>query len=153
MYRDQRLAGSGLELRSKNVELARLNTKVMSIKVSLKGLLLWGGLILLLSGPLSMFTGLWWLILIFGAVLPLAIGLGSRISGFPQAHASLDASNHGEKELLEALERRGELTPAQAAIETSLTTAEADRLLCELAAKGYLEVKVDANANRINYTL
>ncbi|MGB3632872.1 MAG: hypothetical protein WA982_02400 [Rubrobacteraceae bacterium] len=151
MYGNQRLAESGLEMRNKNVELARLNTKVTSIKVSLKGLLMWGGLILLLSGPLSVFTSLWWLILIFGAVLPLAIGLGSRISGFPQAYAALNASNHGEKALLEALERRGELAPAQAAIETSLTASEADRILCELAAKGYLEVRVADG--RINYTL
>ncbi|CAN5746696.1 hypothetical protein BH23ACT11_BH23ACT11_10990 [soil metagenome] len=151
MHPDQRLTGSGLELRSKNLELARMNTKVMSIKVSLRGLLLWGGLILLLSGPLAAFTSLWWLILVFGAVLPLAIGLGSRISGFPQAYAALNASSHGEKELLEALERRGELTPAQAAIETSLSTLEADQLMSELASKGYLDVKV--NANRINYKL
>ena len=151
MYGNQRVVGSGLEMRNKNVELARLNTKVTSIKVSLKGLLMWGGLILLLSGPLSVFTSLWWLILVFGAVLPLAIGLGSRISGFPQAHAALNASNNGEKELLEALERRGELAPAQAAIDTSLTASEADRMLCELASKGYLEVRVDAG--RITYTL
>jgi len=151
VYGDQRLAGSGLEMRNSNVELARLNTRIMSIKVSLKGLLVWGGLILALSGPLSMFTGLWWLILVFGAVLPLAIGLGSRISGFPQAYAALNASSHGEKELLEALERRGELTPAQAAIDTSLSASEADQLLCELASKGYLEVQVDAG--RIHYTL
>lgn len=151
MYGDQRLTRPSLELRGRNVELARLNTKIMSIKVSLKGLLMWGGLILVLSGPLSMFTSLWWLVLIFGAVLPLAIGLGSRISGFPQAYAALNVSNHGEKELLEALAHRGELTPAQAAIETSLTASEADRILCELASKGYLEVRVDAG--RINYRL
>lgn len=150
MYGDQRLARSGLEMRDRNVEFARLNTKIVSIKASLKGLLMWGGLILVLSGPLSVFSSLWWLILIFGAVLPLAIGLSSRISGFPQAYATLSASSHGEKELLEALERRGELTPAQAAIETSLTTSEADRILCELASKGYLVVRVDAG--RINYS-
>ena len=40
-----------------------------------------------------------------------------------------------ERELLEALQRRGELTPAQAAMETSLTVNEADEMLKELAAK------------------
>lgn len=86
----------------------------------------------------------------FGAVLPLAIGVGSRISGFPRAYAALNASSNDEKELLEALERRGELAPAQAAIETSLTASQADRMLCELASKGYLEVRVDKG--KIHYT-
>lgn len=151
MYGDERLARSGLEMRDRNVELARLNTKIASIKVSLKGLLMWGGLILVLSGPLSMLTSLWWLILIFGAILPPAIGLGSRISGFPQAFVKQSTSNHSEKELLDALERRGQLTPAQAAIETSLTASEADSMLCELTSKGYLQLRVDGG--RIVYIL
>jgi predicted ArsR family transcriptional regulator len=52
------------------------------------------------------------------------------------------AANARERELLEALQRRGELTPAQAAMETSLTVNEADKMLEELAAKGHLDVKV-----------
>ena len=47
-----------------------------------------------------------------------------------------------ERELLEALKRRGELSPAQAAMETSLTVNEADKMLDDLAAKGHLDVKV-----------
>jgi capsular polysaccharide biosynthesis protein len=47
-----------------------------------------------------------------------------------------------EKELLEALRRRGRLTVAGAALETSLTVEEADRMLSALAAKGHLEVRV-----------
>jgi capsular polysaccharide biosynthesis protein len=48
-----------------------------------------------------------------------------------------------EKELLEALRRRGRLTVAGVALETSLTVAEADRMLSELAAAGHLEVRVE----------
>jgi hypothetical protein len=48
-----------------------------------------------------------------------------------------------EKELLEALWRRGELTAAGVALETSLTVEEAERLLSALAAKGHLEVTVE----------
>ena len=148
MYREQ---GTGLQLRNNNLELARLNTRISSIKLSLKGLLAWRAPILLLSGPLSALTSLWWLILVFGAVLPLAVGLGSRISGLPQASAAIAAATRGEKELLAALERCGPLTPARAALETSLSVAEADRMLGELAAGGYLEVKIEDG--RITYTL
>lgn len=47
-----------------------------------------------------------------------------------------------EKELLEALRRHGELTVTGAALETSLSVEEAERMLSALAAKGYLEVRV-----------
>jgi capsular polysaccharide biosynthesis protein len=47
-----------------------------------------------------------------------------------------------EKELLAALGRRGKLTVAGVALETSLTVGEADRMLSALAAKGHLEVTV-----------
>jgi hypothetical protein len=48
-----------------------------------------------------------------------------------------------EKELLEAIRRHGGITVAKAALETSLSVEEADRMLSALAAKGHLEVRVD----------
>jgi capsular polysaccharide biosynthesis protein len=48
-----------------------------------------------------------------------------------------------EKELLEALARRGALTVAGATLVTSLTVDEADRTLSALAAKGHHEVTVE----------
>jgi capsular polysaccharide biosynthesis protein len=56
-----------------------------------------------------------------------------------------------EKELLEALDRRGKLTVARVALETSLTVEEADRMLSALAAKGHLEVTV--TRGRLLYSL
>lgn len=47
-----------------------------------------------------------------------------------------------ERQLLEAIERHGEITPVRAALETSLTVAEADRMLSNLAQGGHLEVRV-----------
>ncbi len=44
--------------------------------------------------------------------------------------------------MLEALQRRGELTSAEAAMETTLTVNEADKMLEDLAAKGHLDVRV-----------
>ncbi len=43
---------------------------------------------------------------------------------------------------MEALREHGELTPARAAMETSLTVAEADKMLKGLAEGGHLEVRV-----------
>ena len=58
-----------------------------------------------------------------------------------------DAAGRGEKraerQLLEAIDRHGEITPARAALETPLTVAEADRMLSDLAEGGYLEVRVE----------
>ena len=48
-----------------------------------------------------------------------------------------------ERQLLEAIDRHGEITPARAALETTLTVAEADRMLSELAKGGHLEVRVE----------
>jgi capsular polysaccharide biosynthesis protein len=49
-----------------------------------------------------------------------------------------------EQQLLEALYRApsGELTAAEAALESSLTVEEADRMLSRLSAKGHLRVRV-----------
>jgi hypothetical protein len=48
-----------------------------------------------------------------------------------------------EKELLLALGRRGKLTAVEAALETSLSVEEANRMLFELAARGHLEITVE----------
>jgi hypothetical protein len=56
-----------------------------------------------------------------------------------------------EKELLEAIRRHGEITAAEAAMETSLSVEEADRMLSGLAVRGHLEVTVDGA--RITYSL
>jgi hypothetical protein len=56
-----------------------------------------------------------------------------------------------EKELLEALARHGEITAAKAALETSLSVSEADRMLSELAKDGHVEVR--AREGRLGYAL
>ena len=92
---------------------------------------------------LTLASWLWWLIFVFGWVIFPAFGLLVRgIAGLSEGPDEPAVANSGERELLEALQRRGELTPAQAAMETSLTVDEADRMLEDLAAKGHLDVKV-----------
>ena len=117
-------------------------------KVSTKSLLVWGGLIAFLCIPLSWFTVFWPLLLVFGTVLPIAIGLGSRLANHRDPLGSLHSATHKEKELLEALTRKEELTPALAAMETSLTVSEADRMLSGLAQKGHLEIRVEGGGLR-----
>jgi hypothetical protein len=102
-----------------------------------------GGLILLAAVLLIAFTQFWWLIFIFGwAVFP-AFGVFARgVAGLVDTRSEPPAANARERELLEALQSSGELTPAQAAMETSLTVNEADEMLKDLAAKGHLDVRV-----------
>ena len=93
---------------------------------------------------LFVFTNVWWIWFTFFWVVFPAFGLLVRgIAGLSEEKTELPAAtNSKERELLEALRREGELTPARAAIETSLTVAEADGMLKELAEGGHLEVRV-----------
>lgn len=56
-----------------------------------------------------------------------------------------------EKEVLEVLARRGEVSPARAALETTLSVAEVDRVLSGLAKDGHVEVR--AREGRLGYAL
>lgn len=81
---------------------------------------------------------LWWLIFVFGWSIFPAFGLLVRgIAGLSEGGSSLPSGASGkERELLEALKEHGELTPAQAAMETSLSVSEADGMLKELTGGG-----------------
>ena len=94
---------------------------------------------------LSLIPELFWLIFVFGWTIFPAFGLLVRgIAGLSEGEGrgEISAGNSKERELLGALQDHGELTPAQAAMETSLTVAEADRMLKELAEGGHLDVRV-----------
>ncbi len=82
-----------------------------------------------------------------------AIGLAARsFAGLVEARSErpLDEERK-EKELLEALARHGEISAAKAALETSLSVAEADRMLSGLAKDGHVEVR--ARGGRLGYAL
>lgn len=81
-------------------------------------------------------------------------GLGaSRQLPPPQTHRAIRSSRQrgkrsdepAERQLLEVIERNGEITPARAALQTSLTVDEAERLLSELAQRGHLDVRVEGS--------
>jgi hypothetical protein len=56
-----------------------------------------------------------------------------------------------ERQLLEVMERNGEITPARAALQTFLTVEDAEHLLSDLAQKGHLDVRVEGS--RLVYAL
>ncbi len=64
------------------------------------------------------------------------------VADLPEGRAATPARGSTESELLGALRQWGELTPTQAAMETSLSVVEADEMLRELAEVGHLEVRV-----------
>lgn len=91
---------------------------------------------------LSFIPQAFWIVFAFGWVTFPAFGLLVRgVAGLSEGRAELPAGNSKERELLEALREHGELTPVRAATESSLTVAEADRMLKELAEGGHLEVR------------
>jgi hypothetical protein len=112
-----------------------------------------GGAILLTAALLVLFTDLWWLIFIFCWIVFPALGTFARgVAGLMESRQEEQLpQNRKERELLEALRDRGELTPAQAAVETSLTVKEADEMLKELAEGGHLEIRVHGGA--LSYSL
>ncbi|MBX6762079.1 MAG: hypothetical protein K6T51_04210 [Rubrobacteraceae bacterium] len=107
-----------------------------------------GGIILTGVGLLLVFhPQFFWLIFVFGWLVFPAIRLFARgIAGLADAREMSPAKAGKERELLRALQARGELTPAQAALETSLSVAEADEMMKGLAEGGHLDVRVHGGA-------
>lgn len=94
---------------------------------------------------LTLVTWLWWLIFVFGWTVFPAFGLLLRgIAGLSEGEGQkgTPAADSKERELLGALREHEEISPTQAAMETSLTVEEADGMLKDLAAKGHLDVRV-----------
>lgn len=91
---------------------------------------------------LSLLPQLFWLVFVFGWTIFPAVGLLARgLAGLSDAGPERVKAKSKERELLSALGEHGELTPVRAATETSLSVAEADEMLNELAASGHLEVR------------
>jgi hypothetical protein len=77
-----------------------------------------------------------------GFVIPAAIFLGLAGNDFQKHRHTLPQPASKERELLSAIrDNGGSITPAEAAMETSLTVREADGMLSELAGGGHLAVE------------
>ncbi len=95
------------------------------------------GLICVFLVPLTSF---WWIVPVLGAVVPIALAVLDR-PGLTSKRP--DDRKTKERELLHALAQRGEITPATAAMRTSLTVDEASKMLEELAGKGHLKPQAE----------
>ncbi len=95
------------------------------------------------SGVFLALTPVWWIFTTYFWVAFPALGLlGSGIAGFKEGGVVRVFEEAKERELLEALRDHGEVTPAGAAAETSLTVDEAERRLKTLVEGGHLQVWV-----------
>jgi hypothetical protein len=91
--------------------------------------------------------GLWWIFTTYFWVAFPAFGLlTSGIAGLSADRPVRVSEEERERELLEAIRDSGEISAAAAAARTSLTVAEADRRLRELAENGHLEVRARGGA-------
>jgi DNA-binding CsgD family transcriptional regulator len=95
------------------------------------------GLVCVLLVPL---TSLWWLVLVCGTAVPIALTTLDRTGLIARRP---DDKKAKERELLRTLVERGELTPTVAAMRTSLTVDEASKMLEELARKGHLKPRAE----------
>ena len=79
----------------------------------------------------------------FVFMLPASVLLALGLSRLEQQRRKAVSPRIGkERELLSAMRNNtGSITPAEAAMETSLTVSEADEMLSELAAGGHLQVE------------
>jgi DNA-binding CsgD family transcriptional regulator len=85
-------------------------------------------------------TNFWWLALVCGMAMPIALAALNKPDPAPKR---LDEWKLKERELLETLAERGELTPTTVAVRTSLTVEEASEMLEGLARKGHLELQME----------
>jgi capsular polysaccharide biosynthesis protein len=89
------------------------------------------------NGVLTLVAGL---MLCAGTALARTAGRAEALGSLGGRHSIVERVK--EKKLLRALGQRGKLTAVEAALETSLTVEEANRILFELAARGHLKVTV-----------
>ena len=108
-----------------------------------------GFVALALSGPYVTFFPLVPLFFVFVFFVGPALGRSMArvsINRDPGPRAARPDPNRREKELLRALERHVEVTAARAAMETSLSVAEAEEMLAKLASGGHVEVHASGGA-------
>ncbi|MCA1847382.1 MAG: hypothetical protein LC704_00085 [Actinobacteria bacterium] len=121
----------GLDVESMSPRAQVTTALAVIVPVALAGILLFA------------LTNVGWIWFTFCWVIFPAFGLLVRgIAGLSEGRTGLSAGDGKERELLGALRQRGELTPAEVAMETSLSVAEADRILRELAEGGHLQIRV-----------
>src|SRR5688500_7981999 len=133
--------GDGREFLGRDVErmspVARISAaRAVLLPVGLSGVFL-----------VAFVPSLWWIFTIWFWVAFPALGmLTGGIGALGEGRPVRVSEEEREQELLEAIRESGEISAAAAAAGTSLTVAEADGMLRELAENGHLEVRARGGA-------
>lgn len=141
MRHGPRRHGGGREFLGREVEKMSPGARVLAalsvlVPVGLSGVFL-----------IAFVPGLWWIFTTYFWVAFPAFGLlSSGIAGLGEGRPVRVSGEKRERELLEAMRDSGEISAAGAAARTSLTVAEADRRLRELAENGHIEVRARGGA-------
>ena len=114
----------------------------------------WCTFILFLSVVFVIDRGLADVGIVWVAILGIGVGapalllwqINRAIAAHEESRRAVPDAREKEKELLGALEEHRELTPATAAMHTSLTVDEASKMLEKLTRKGHLELQMEASA-------
>ena len=96
------------------------------------------GVVCVLLAPL---TNLWWLVIVCVVAVPVVLALAPSVLDRLASGSKGPDKKNKERELLQALAERGEITPTTAAMHTSLTVDEASKMLDRLAGKGHLKLQ------------
>lgn len=115
---------------------------MLSRTLAALGVAAWSFLVLSTAMALATSPGSWLIALGIGVIAPiiLMIQINRAISLHENRNQGVPDSGDKERELLQALKDRGDITPATAAMRTSLTVEEAARMLEKLASKGHLKL-------------
>ena len=82
------------------------------------------------------------LVFVFGLMIPAVALIASALQEANKRRRAVPPAADKERELLSAIQDNGGvITPTEAAMGTSLTMKEADRMLSELAGGGHLSVE------------
>jgi hypothetical protein len=82
------------------------------------------------------------LVISFGLMIPAVALIATALQEAKKHRRELPPPADKERELLSTIrDQGGTITPMEAAMETSLTVKEADRMLSELASGGHLSVQ------------
>ncbi len=92
------------------------------------------------------------LVISFGLMIPAVALIAGALQDANRRKRELPPPPNKERELLSTIrDSGGSVTPAEAALETSLTVREADEMLSELAGGGHLSV--ERSGGTLRYSL
>ena len=128
-------------------------------RAAVLALIVWGVMVLVVTGAIAGSTALWPLLPIVGSAVPLGLvflavwhakNQGEALRGH-EIRAVLGSDDQAEREVLVALVQSEGLAPAAVAARTSLSVSQASEVLERLAAKGHLDVT--AREGNLEYAL